>query len=255
MSLSLLVDHAVNKQNFQTVDDYIQFCTRYLEFVETGLQARIISQNEIHYQFFQYKEDGSFNITRPLNSCLMYDAHNFEVAAQIFRQTLSEIRAAARPSDENRESVIRSIYTIQQTIGAALDALPSGMSNKARKINGDLFEKFICMLIASLGVDCVSGVVHVRHAAIVRPPLPQRDRCAAPRLHRQQLSQFAEAVVRVRGTVRLHADRWRPEFQHRPVIRSSPGAAMGNQSVGGLSAASQNDDRRALRPHDGAHHR
>jgi hypothetical protein len=161
MSLSLLVDHAVNKQNFQTVDDYIRFCTRYLEFVETGLQARIISQNEIHYQFFQYKEDGSFNITRPLNSCLMYDAHNFEVAAQIFRQTLSEIRAAARPSDENRESVIRSIYTIQQTIGAALDALPSGMSNKARKINGDLFEKFICMLIASLGVDCVSGVVHV----------------------------------------------------------------------------------------------
>lgn len=161
MSLSLLVNHAVNKQNFGTVNDYIEFCSRYLEFVETGLQARIISQNESHYQFFQYKEDGSFNITRPLNSCLMYDAHNFEVAAGIFRQTLSEIRAAARPSDENRESVIRSIYTIQQAIGAALDALPSGMSNKARKINGDLFEKFICMLIASLGVDCVSGVVQV----------------------------------------------------------------------------------------------
>lgn len=68
MSLSLLVNHAVDKTNFQTVKNYIEFCARYLEFVETNLQARIISQNESHYQFFQYKEDGGFNITRPLNS-------------------------------------------------------------------------------------------------------------------------------------------------------------------------------------------
>ena len=58
MSLSNLVNHATDKERFHTVDNYIDFCARYLEYVETGLQARIVSQNESHYQFFQYKQDG-----------------------------------------------------------------------------------------------------------------------------------------------------------------------------------------------------
>ena len=57
MSLSNLVNHATDKERFHTVDNYIDFCARYLEYVETGLQARIVSQNESHYQFFQYKQD------------------------------------------------------------------------------------------------------------------------------------------------------------------------------------------------------
>ncbi|MHB8803594.1 MAG: hypothetical protein ACYC5U_12765 [Rhodocyclaceae bacterium] len=77
MNLVDLVKHAVDKNLFHSVENYITFCSRYLEYVETGLQARIISQNENHYQFFQYREDGSYNITRPINSLLMYDAENF----------------------------------------------------------------------------------------------------------------------------------------------------------------------------------
>ncbi len=82
MSLVKLVSHAIDKKRFETVNDYVTFCSNYLEFVETGLQARIISQNESHYQFFQYRQEGSFNITRPLNSLLMYDAETFPKAAQ-----------------------------------------------------------------------------------------------------------------------------------------------------------------------------
>ncbi|MGA2750847.1 MAG: hypothetical protein ABSG59_18915 [Verrucomicrobiota bacterium] len=61
----------------------------------------------------------------------------------------------------NREVVNRSIYTIQQAIGASLDALPAGRSNTARKINGDLFERFIRLILVRIGVDCTSGVVNV----------------------------------------------------------------------------------------------
>ena len=86
MSLSDLVNHATDKDRFHAVEHYIDFCARYLEYVNTGLQARIVSQNESHYQFFQYKKEGSFNITRPLNSRLMYDAEGF---AQAERQFLS----------------------------------------------------------------------------------------------------------------------------------------------------------------------
>ncbi len=43
MNLSDLVNHATDKERFHTIKQYIDFCTRYLEFVDTGLQARIVS--------------------------------------------------------------------------------------------------------------------------------------------------------------------------------------------------------------------
>jgi hypothetical protein len=45
MSLSDLVNHATDKERFHTVKQYIDFCARYLEYIDTGLQARIVSQN------------------------------------------------------------------------------------------------------------------------------------------------------------------------------------------------------------------
>lgn len=161
MSLSDLVGHATDKERFHSVESYIEFCTRYLEYVDTGLQARIVSQNESHYQFFQYREEGSFNITRPLNSRLMYGAEEFPNAAQQFNLTLEQLKDGERPSGSLRENLVRTIYTLQQSIGAALDGLPAGKSNQARKVNGDLFERLIRLLIASMNVDCVSGTMQV----------------------------------------------------------------------------------------------
>ncbi|MDR2015188.1 MAG: hypothetical protein LBP99_06150 [Azoarcus sp.] len=161
MNLSDLVNHATDKERFHTVEQYIAFCMRYLEYVDTGLQARIVSQNESHYQFFQYKKEGSFNITRPLNSRLMYDANSFAKAAEQFSMTLKQLREGQQPSDNLRENIIRTIYTLQQSIGAALDGLPVGKSNQARKVNGDLFERLIRLLIVSLNIDCVSGTMQV----------------------------------------------------------------------------------------------
>ncbi len=161
MILTDLVNHACDKSRFHTIEDYISFCAQYLEYIETGLQARIVSQNETHYQFFQYREEGGFNITRPLNSRLMYEAATFTSAAQQFIQILEQLKCKERPADALRDHVIRTIYTIQQSIGAALDALPAGRSNQARKVNGDLFERLICLLITLLDIHCVSGTVQV----------------------------------------------------------------------------------------------
>ncbi|WP_219133075.1 hypothetical protein [Janthinobacterium sp. UMAB-60] len=161
MILATLVSNVVDKTRFLTIQNYIDFCARYLEFVETGLQARIVSQNEQHYQFFQYTQDGHYNITRPLNSRLLYSADEFAGAAAQFRLTLEQLRDGVRPSGEMRENLCRTIYTLQQSIGAALDALPSGRSNQARKVNGDLFERLIRLLLISMNVECVEGTVKV----------------------------------------------------------------------------------------------
>ena len=161
MNISDLVNHATDKKRFHSVESYINFCAYYLEYVENGLQARIISQNESNYQFFQYRKEGGFNITRPLNFRLMYDAESFAQAKIQFCMTLEQLRDGQKPSDDLRENLIRVIYTLQQSIGAALDGLPAGKSNQARKVNGDLFERLIRLLIVSLNIDCVSGTMQI----------------------------------------------------------------------------------------------
>lgn len=161
MNLTDLLQYATDKKRFNTIKQYIDFCAHYLEYIETALQARIVSQNESHYQFFQYREEGHFNVTRPLNSCLMYNAEEFDQATQQFMLTFEQLRNGQQPSYDLRNNLIRTIYTLQQSIGAALDGLPAGKSNQARKINGDLFEHLIRLLIISLNIECVSGIMQV----------------------------------------------------------------------------------------------
>jgi hypothetical protein len=76
MSIKNLLRHATDKNNFNDLESYITFTRQYLEFIEKGLQAVIVFQNEQNYRFFQYRQDGNFNITRPINSHLMYSAEN-----------------------------------------------------------------------------------------------------------------------------------------------------------------------------------
>ncbi len=161
MKLSTIVRWAENKAKFSGIQQYLDFCSTYLDFIETGLQAVIVSQNENHYCFYQYRKDGHFNITRPINSNLMYDAEQFSRISIEFTRILMSARDIRADDAASREALTRSVYTIQQTVGAALDALPSGKSNAARKINGDLFERFIQLLIRTVGIECRTGTVQV----------------------------------------------------------------------------------------------
>lgn len=161
MKLEKLVSAATDKQNFLSIADYTKFCREFLIFLTDGLQATIVSQNENHYRFYQFKEDGHFNITRPINSNLMYGSEDIEKIENVFPTLLKNVRDLTVEDTGNREILTRSIYTIQQSIGAALDALPAGRSNQARKINGDLFERLIQELLKEIGVSCGTGTVQV----------------------------------------------------------------------------------------------
>lgn len=157
MNITNLVEKACDKGRFLKPADYINFAKEYLEYVSANLQAVIISKNENHYRFFQYNEEATFSVTRPINSRLMYNFAEFEKQSNEFLRILTNIEAS--DTVENREIINRTIYTAQQCIGATLDALPANKSNTARKINGDLFERFIRLIIASLGVSVTSGTV------------------------------------------------------------------------------------------------
>jgi hypothetical protein len=161
MKLSEIVKLATTKEKFLELNDYIEFTKIFLDFAHNGLQAVIVSQNENHYRFFQYKEDGHFNISRPINSNLLYQPNEIELVVNEFPRIISSIKDIPKDDVESRKVLVKSIYTIQQSIGISLDALPSGESNKARKINGDLFERLVQILFLEVGIDCRTGTVKV----------------------------------------------------------------------------------------------
>lgn len=161
MKLGTLLSTATNKERFVRIDDYVGFCKRYLKFIKANLQAVIVSRNETHYRFFQYKEDGSFNVTRPINSNLMLCYEDFEAKLKIITSLFDNIRDDSLHNENNGKLINNFVYTVQQSIGATLDALPAGQSNKARKINGDLFERFIKLILLKIGVEARSGTISI----------------------------------------------------------------------------------------------
>jgi len=161
MTLKKIINTATNKDKFQSISDYTDFCLEYLEFIKTNLQAVIVSRNENHYRFFQYKKDGTYNVTRPINSNLMFSYEDFEASRDKFTTLLENIRSKEAKQNVNRKLLNDYIYTCQQSIGAVLDALPANKSNTARKINGDLFERFIRLIIAEVGVEVTDGTISV----------------------------------------------------------------------------------------------
>jgi hypothetical protein len=90
----------------------------------------------------------------------MYTAQEYDTLDE-FLSLLANIREISVDDLKSCEIIRKSIYTTQQAIGATLDGLSAGESNIARKINGDLFERFIQLLIRAVGVTCKSGTVQV----------------------------------------------------------------------------------------------
>lgn len=160
MILRRLVQWAKDKSRFENINDYSRFCEEYLSFIYDGLQAVIVSRNENHYRFFQYKDDGYFNVSRPINSNLLIPIEDFIYAEEKFVYALQHIKEIKREV-EIRQLINKFVYTCQQAIGAALDALPASESNIARKINGDLFERYIRLIILSIGIDARDGTVSI----------------------------------------------------------------------------------------------
>ena len=161
MTINQLTTKARDKANFTTLQEYIDFCSKFLEYIAgDNLQGVIVARNEHKYRFWQYDQSTGYQISRPINSELMFQSSEFETIKGDFLTTLKNVRDISQ-NDSLRASLNNTIYTIQQSIGAALDGLPAGQSNAARKVNGDLFERLIQLILKEMGVQAQGGVIKV----------------------------------------------------------------------------------------------
>lgn len=156
-----LMEYATDRQKFRTLRNYVDFAMAYLDFASQGLQAKIVCQNENAYQFFQYREDCTYNITRPINADLFFSPEEAEKAFPAFMDSFAFVRDVEKPNQRIRTCFLRSVYTMQQSIGAALDALPASRANQAKKMNGDLFEHLVRLLFRESGVNCSADSISV----------------------------------------------------------------------------------------------
>lgn len=161
MTIQQLTEYATDKGYFDKLVRYEDFARAFFDFAEKGLQARIVCQNEPAYQFFQYREDCGYNISRPVNTHLFPVIDEAETRLTDFNQAMRLLKKGETPPDSLRDSFTASVYTLQQSIGLVLDALPAEKSNQAKKINGDLFEHLIRLMMREMGVDCQSGRIQV----------------------------------------------------------------------------------------------
>lgn len=164
MNLIDIHDFILAKSNFRTLIQYLDFASNYLGYIEKNKQAIIISQNENNYCFFQYNSYGNYQITRPINTQLFFTKDIFEEKKNRFQYLINAIKTEKENinlDEVDRQVINNMVYTIQQSIGAALDSLQPGKSNTARKINGDLFENLIRIIFEELGIKCKSGVIKV----------------------------------------------------------------------------------------------
>ena len=57
MTLKRIVECVSDKERFQSLEDYIEFARVFLDYTATDLQATIVSRNEPHYNFWQFKKE------------------------------------------------------------------------------------------------------------------------------------------------------------------------------------------------------
>jgi len=161
LTLADLLDWATDKTRFASLSDYTDFARAYGDWVVEGRQAIILCQNERNYRLFQYGDDGFRNISRPINSDIWLDRERLDRGLDLFSDALAALADTTKPSAEARQAIVPAVYTIQQSIGAALDGLAPGKSNQARKLNGQLFERLVEQLVRTVGVPCTSSSIRV----------------------------------------------------------------------------------------------
>lgn len=161
MNIKELATLATDKDSFRSSKSFTDFAKRYLDVIDDGsdVQATIVAKGKQKYRFIQYGDRAGYRTTRAINSELFYTGEDFANAVSDFEGAFDAISNDAQPDENARRAVQRVIYTAQQSIGAALDAHP--VANVAKKVNGDLFEKFMNLLVTEVGYECRSGVLRV----------------------------------------------------------------------------------------------
>jgi hypothetical protein len=166
--LSSLQEQVRNGSGFQRLDDYVNVCLAFLTYLNEVFPIRIISPSQPHYIFYQYSEEFSHKITRPLNTHLFIESpSHFKNVFERFVSFLNDLKQYQGTITDQEYSmhyidakeINKVVYTVQQAIGSISDSFEN--PNQSRKRVGQLFENLIKLIIQEIGVVCEPRTINI----------------------------------------------------------------------------------------------
>ena len=130
------------------LDEFGQLTTRILQYL-----PNVLSDSFQKNDYIIYTSDiaGTKKFIRPINQKLFIgNVDDFESNLKQLQNIFLQIKNGNKINTEQKNIIDRTLYTIQQAIGAGLDLLVN--PNSARKHVGNRFEELIKVIFTEIGV-------------------------------------------------------------------------------------------------------
>lgn len=143
--ISLEQDLQKTKQN---IDQFGEITIRVLQYLPAIVSGSIVKNN---YVIHSSQSAGTIKYVRPINSKLFLDnPEDFKRSFDELKIIFEKIKQNDKIEEFEKDCIDRTLYTIQQSIGAGLDLLVA--QNSARKHVGNRFEELIKTVFTEIGV-------------------------------------------------------------------------------------------------------
>lgn len=131
-----------------SLQEFEEITKRILQYLPNVLSA---SQKKNNYIIYSSEIAGTVKYLRPINKHLFIDNVNaFKINFQQLLNILKRIKTGHRVSENQKDIIDSTVYTMQQSIGAGLDLLVK--PNSARKHVGNRFEELIKVIFTEIGI-------------------------------------------------------------------------------------------------------
>ncbi|MGK4568119.1 hypothetical protein [Flavobacterium sp. 3HN19-14] len=132
----------------QNIDQFGEITHRVLQYL-----PNVLSKSEVKndYTIFTSLIAGTTKYVRPINNNLfLTKTEDFEKCFVELKQIFEKIKSNQPVNQSEKDCIDKTLYTIQQSIGAGLDLLVA--ENSARKHVGNRFEELIKVVFTEIGV-------------------------------------------------------------------------------------------------------
>jgi len=134
-----------------SLNEFSDLCTRILNHIPNDISKEVEVRDG--YVLFISERAGRTTFVRPINSeMFIRETKEYQSHYDRLCEIILDIKKGTRDFLEKDHQIInRTLYTIQQSIGAGLDLVSN--PNSARKHVGNRFEELLRCLIKDLGIE------------------------------------------------------------------------------------------------------
>lgn len=128
--------------------EFAEITRRVLQYLPNVLSS---SEEKNNYVIYSSQIAGTTKYIRPINKKLfLSNSDDFNSNFQALQVIFTKIKSRQTITDNDKDIIDQTLYTIQQSIGAGLDLLVN--PNSARKHVGNRFEELIKVVFTEIGV-------------------------------------------------------------------------------------------------------